>query len=281
METESFIQPLERRREPTTNSNNDTWAVSSFSMCSLATTATTTRHTAPVEKVFEILLVHMLLRNFLSPSSVFCLRRTNKSVQNLVDNPLIWQMFIQRYDGLPQGIPWVTKALSESSSTYVKIPKELGLFRDFLYLERIITLRPIVESRYNEDYWCTVTRIGFKRTCMFLEFCVRGNMSLGRLQAPPYSKLQWIRHDKSPNAVNCRRPDKIELITSNERYCHEGFLFYTIDFNRLMNCDLYFQYGSNGYSVQKLLSLNQDFCNKHHLLQLQTCSSRDFVWLYQ
>ena len=212
--------------------------------------------------VFDVLLVHLTLQNYFEVSSIFCLRRVCQLTKQLIDTDAIWMHLVKTW-GIPTS-PWAKLAHPCLS--------KLALFRDYCYLERHVFVNPQrpIESRYNQAYACQVKRIGFRPNCVFIEFCVRGDMSLGTLQSPTCSRLDYVVRD---NIVHRKRPDRVILLYSDERTRHEGFLFYEIEFNRLIGSELYFQYGSGGYTTELLCTINRRFCKTNRLMHLSTIRS--------
>jgi len=208
-----------------------------------------------VTRVFDVLLYHLAIHNYFDVSSLFCLRRVCRLTKLLIDCDSVWNGLIASW-GLPPS-PWA-KSVHPCLS-------RLGLFRDYCYLERHIVLKSPIESRYNDAYSCTVRRIGLRQNCIFVEFSVRGDMSLGALQLPSCSRLDYVLRG---NVVNRKRVDRMELTFADERSRFEGFLFFNIDLNRLLECEVYFEYGSGGFSIEKLCTMNRTFCRKNRLMHL-------------
>ena len=151
--------------------------------------------------VFDVLLVHLTLQNYFEVSSIFCLRRVCQLTKQLIDTDAIWMHLVKTW-GIPTS-PWAKLAHPCLS--------KLALFRDYCYLERHVFVNPQrpIESRYNQAYACQVKRIGFRPNCVFIEFCVRGDMSLGTLQSPTCSRLDYVVRD---NIVHRKRPDRVIFV---------------------------------------------------------------------
>lgn len=97
-------------------------------------------------------------------------------------------------------------------------------------------------SRYNNDYFCNVRNHYIGESYVKVEFDVHGNMSLGPLQNPLDSKL--VSGSETASVID--HYYEIEDATST----YKGvlvFKFSTADFK-----DLYFTYGSSGYSQVKI-----------------------------
>lgn len=97
-------------------------------------------------------------------------------------------------------------------------------------------------SRFNNDYFCNVRNHYIGESYVKVEFDVHGNMSLGPLQNPLDSKL--VSGSETASVID--HYYEIEDATST----YKGvlvFKFSTADFK-----DLYFTYGSSGYSQVKI-----------------------------
>mmetsp|Transcript_161022 Transcript_161022/g.283774 ORF Transcript_161022/g.283774 Transcript_161022/m.283774 type:complete len:223 (-) Transcript_161022:47-715(-) len=95
-------------------------------------------------------------------------------------------------------------------------------------------------SRYNRDYFCTLSRIeevGYRM--IDIDFEVVGDMSLGKLQNPLASSLWWSEAEEEivvPSAY---------VFTKLEEECVAGTLTYS---NVPLDQKLLFQFGEAGYS---------------------------------
>merc|ERR1711966_58618 len=107
-----------------------------------------------------------------------------------------------------------------------------------------ICLQDLGDSRFNKDYYCTVSKaeqVG--QGSLAVDFKVNGNMSLGKLQNPSHSTLTW-RDDGSASDV-VRKVAETRYTNEDWNRCIEGTLFFA---DIPMDRTVYFRFGSAGYS---------------------------------
>eukprot|EP00746_Dinoflagellata_sp_MGD_P016523 gnl/MRDRNA2_/MRDRNA2_137372_c0_seq1.p1 gnl/MRDRNA2_/MRDRNA2_137372_c0~~gnl/MRDRNA2_/MRDRNA2_137372_c0_seq1.p1 ORF type:complete len:254 (+),score=42.84 gnl/MRDRNA2_/MRDRNA2_137372_c0_seq1:41-763(+) len=119
-------------------------------------------------------------------------------------------------------------------------------------LELNVIMQPKVgESRYNVAYKCVVKRVDQIRPgVVALKFEVTGDMSLGELQNPSTSQLLWW--DKEPGSGShwqSVRPVSEFYEHRDNESCIKGTLVYE---KVPTQEELFFRYGSSGYSKLKL-----------------------------
>lgn len=123
------------------------------------------------------------------------------------------------------------------------------------------------ESRFNDNaaYRCTVTAArlsvpsvapatGLLAGELSLDFRAIGDMSLGPLQAAGDSTVLWADGDET----EVRRPSSVKLTTNDPQRCLEGVLVFD-DVPVLGEGELWFQYGSNGYSQLPLCDVDKTY----------------------
>jgi hypothetical protein len=97
-------------------------------------------------------------------------------------------------------------------------------------------------SSYNEDYKCQIKGIQWDSQDIKLQFEVRGNYSLGKLQHPNLSNLCDVL------------PKRVELAIEDPKQCYSGVIIYPVD-KFFDGQSLTFRYGRSGYSVADLGAL--------------------------
>lgn len=106
---------------------------------------------------------------------------------------------------------------------------------------------PLCVSRYNGKYFCTVERGKVLPSgTAHLSFTVVGDMSLGQLQEPSFSKLFWTRPLGEHSAREVvATPSDVKLEENDKKYRISGTLVFQ---GVPLEQSVWFEYGSGGYS---------------------------------
>jgi hypothetical protein len=110
----------------------------------------------------------------------------------------------------------------------------------FLKTIKFLKLESIC-SEYNADYFCKIIAIEIYNNELRIHIQERGNMSLGSLQNPKYSKIYEEESDKSFKVIN------MKFTVADERRAYDGYLSFDLQLLK-EGVNYLFEYGQYGYT---------------------------------
>mmetsp|Transcript_15851 Transcript_15851/g.20169 ORF Transcript_15851/g.20169 Transcript_15851/m.20169 type:complete len:246 (-) Transcript_15851:16-753(-) len=212
------------------------------------------------EDVCAVSLVNKYWHKLSQEDSIWTLSRVRASAWNLGVDPLQWESVCCKFN-FQREIPLeydVAEKSGQRIDSQLKYVTAGALDHTYMWnpyeacnLESPIQQEAFPVSRYNQNYYCVVLSAIISRESISLLIDERGDMSLGSIQHPRASTLQ-IR--SSMNSLQCSR-HRLLIDQPNRVLAVLVFSFPPI-FNTEEDISLTFRYGSFGYQLSHLCTVN-------------------------